>query len=133
MEKLIPCKACGKEISSDAKTCPNCGAKNKHFPWWQVILALFLFSFIYGAISNKTTPTGPGNVNKGQIEEERNAPDLEVLQAKSVSNGYSKYIIGMVKNNTDKTYSYVQISFNLYDDSGAQVGSSIDNINNLEN
>lgn len=26
---MIQCKACGKEIASDAKTCPGCGAKNK--------------------------------------------------------------------------------------------------------
>lgn len=25
---LINCKECGKEISSKASTCPNCGAKN---------------------------------------------------------------------------------------------------------
>jgi hypothetical protein len=26
---LIKCKECGKKISNTAKTCPNCGAKNK--------------------------------------------------------------------------------------------------------
>lgn len=26
---LVKCKECGKEISSSAKTCPSCGAKNK--------------------------------------------------------------------------------------------------------
>lgn len=44
----------------------------------------------------------------------------------------NRYIVGTVKNNTNKQYSYVQIEFNLYDKSGAQVGSTMDNINNLE-
>lgn len=26
---LVKCSECGKEISNSAKTCPNCGAKNK--------------------------------------------------------------------------------------------------------
>lgn len=29
MPKLIGCKACGKEISAKAKTCPHCGEDTK--------------------------------------------------------------------------------------------------------
>ncbi|WP_236885879.1 zinc-ribbon domain-containing protein [Clostridioides difficile] len=29
MSKMIQCKSCSKEIASNAKSCPNCGAKNK--------------------------------------------------------------------------------------------------------
>jgi hypothetical protein len=29
MSKLITCKSCDKEVSKDAKSCPNCGAKLK--------------------------------------------------------------------------------------------------------
>lgn len=41
-------------------------------------------------------------------------------------------ITGEIKNNTNKTYSYVQVTFSLYDASGAQVGTAMDNINNFE-
>ena len=41
-------------------------------------------------------------------------------------------IVGTLKNNTKKQYAYVQVEFNLYDGSGAQVGSTIANVNNLE-
>jgi hypothetical protein len=44
----------------------------------------------------------------------------------------TKYITGSVKNNSDKSYKYAQISFMLYDDDDAQVGSAFANINNLE-
>ena len=40
-------------------------------------------------------------------------------------------IEGTIKNNTDKQYSYVQVTFNLYDKDGAQIGSALANINNL--
>lgn len=44
----------------------------------------------------------------------------------------SNMIVGTVKNNSGKQYSYAQIEFNLYDSDGNQIGSTFDNINNLE-
>lgn len=44
----------------------------------------------------------------------------------------ASYITGVVKNNTDKKYSYVQITFKLYDADGAKVGEALANTNNLE-
>lgn len=44
----------------------------------------------------------------------------------------SVYIEGTIKNNTDDTYSYVQVSFNLYDEEGNQIGSAWTNINYLQ-
>ena len=41
------------------------------------------------------------------------------------------YIVGKVKNNTNKTYSYVQVSINLYKGE-SQAGSTLANVNNLE-
>ena len=32
MNNLTQCKVCGKEIAANAKTCPECGAKNKTYP-----------------------------------------------------------------------------------------------------
>lgn len=29
MAKMIKCATCGADIASNAKSCPNCGAKNK--------------------------------------------------------------------------------------------------------
>lgn len=46
--------------------------------------------------------------------------------------GFSYYIEGMVTNNTSNTYSYVQVTFNVYDKDGNVIGSCLDNINNLE-
>ena len=41
-------------------------------------------------------------------------------------------IVGTLTNNTNKQHAYVQVEFNLYDGTGAQVGSTLANINNLE-
>lgn len=59
---LIKCRECGKEISKTAKTCPNCGAKNKNRPTspitWLVVIILIISSlgFICNVFfSSKTT------------------------------------------------------------------------------
>lgn len=44
----------------------------------------------------------------------------------------TKRIIGTIKNNSSKEYSYVQVEFNLYDSNDNQVGSALANVNNLE-
>ncbi|BBF42020.1 hypothetical protein lbkm_0702 [Lachnospiraceae bacterium KM106-2] len=58
--------------------------------------------------------------------------DLAVSDVKGTSDNYTSYATGKVKNNTDRTYSYVQVEINLYDKSGNQVGSTLDNVTNLE-
>lgn len=44
---------------------------------------------------------------------------------------FAHYISGIVKNNTTKKYSYVQITFNLYDKDGNKVGTALANENDL--
>ncbi len=41
-------------------------------------------------------------------------------------------IVGIVKNNTNKDYDYVQISFTLYDADGNVVDTAFTNVNNLK-
>lgn len=76
------------------------------------------------AIPRPTNTVRPTNTPK--------PPDLEVLDHSSVTEQYARYVVGTVRNNTTKTYSYVQVSINLYDKSGAQVGSTLANVNGLE-
>lgn len=47
-------------------------------------------------------------------------------------NSVTIYINGTLKNNSGKEATYVQISFNLYDKDGNQIGTAFDNINHLE-
>ena len=58
-------------------------------------------------------------------------PRLELLESKGTTNEYSTTITGKIKNNTSRTYTYVQVLFDVYDSSGNRVGSAIGNINNL--
>ncbi len=69
-----------------------------------------------------------------RAEEELDANGL-VLMRKSVSGKTGEFggtISGIVENHRSRKLSYAQITFNLYDESGAQVGSAMANINGLE-
>jgi hypothetical protein len=61
-----------------------------------------------------------------------NRPDLELVGDVSNRNdGIALYLEGTIKNNTLSTYSYVQVTFGVYDDSGNRVDTALANINNL--
>ena len=61
-----------------------------------------------------------------------NKSDIELIEHHICSVDYGQAICGTIKNNTDKKYSYVQISANFYDSDGTQVGNNFDNENDLE-
>ena len=63
--KFIKCKTCGAEIASKAKSCPQCGAKNKkpfYKKWWFWIILVFVFVGSAGIGSGDTnTDSTTGN------------------------------------------------------------------------
>ncbi len=62
---------------------------------------------------------------------ERN-PNLEILEVSSEVDQYTRYVVGKLRNNTDRTFNYVQVEISLYDDEGNVVGTTFDNVTNLE-
>ena len=80
MAKIIQCKNCSKEIASNAKFCPGCGAKNKKpiykRPWFIVIVFLIIVGVISGtgddnsSTSDNVTATTGQEISKGQNAEE---------------------------------------------------------------
>ena len=43
-----------------------------------------------------------------------------------------RYVSGTILNKGNKTFGYAQVEINVYDAAGAQVGSTLANVNNLE-
>lgn len=89
--------------------------------------------------TNKTQNISANNIkekeHQGNYTKEKNETNntsLEVLQVQRENNGYINHISGLVKNNTGRNYSYVRVTFNLYDKSGMQIGTSTDSIQNLK-
>lgn len=92
------------------------------------------------ADSNANTIT-IGWYDDGPSEEEYQASDnaiddsFEWVEPASGNTNNSTgitHVKGVIKNTSTQTYSYVQISFNLYDSSGNQVGTASATINDLK-
>lgn len=103
-----------------------------------LILALMLIITMISAAccgASNTTVDKSGSLASGSSGSgsSSTASDLQLVESHVENGDYgTKYIVGSVKNNGGKTYKYVQVTINLYDNSGAQVGSTLANVNNLE-
>ena len=56
MAKLVKCRTCGADISSSAKICPQCGAKNKkpiYKRWWFWVIIIMVIIGAGGNGSNR--------------------------------------------------------------------------------
>ena len=58
-KKTVTCKVCGKEIAKSAKTCPDCGAKNKKpiykRAWFIALVVIILIVGIGGSGGSDST------------------------------------------------------------------------------
>jgi hypothetical protein len=43
---------------------------------------------------------------------------LQVVEDQAVDGEYSRYVVGIVKNNSKKHYGYIQVDIDLYNQSG---------------
>lgn len=126
------CKYCQSEIDLKAKICPNC-RKKQGMPKWISIL-LIIIGIILIATAGSDESTGSENNNSGSNNNSGNIEQKEKFSytiTDEYNNTWSHYIEGTVTNNRDKNYSYVQIEFICYDKDGNNLGTAMDNTNNL--
>lgn len=117
MPGQVKCFNCGAALQSPAAASPP--QATKAIPgqtWYGVFMLIFGLWLLFGPM-HTISYLFPGASPK---------PTVESWQKQG------SYVRGVVLNDTRRTFSYVQVEFNCYDYSGAQVGSTIANINNLE-
>lgn len=123
------CKHCQSEIDDKAKICPNCRKKQGMPVWLIVILVIVGISVLGSAFggdssSDENKPSGSTNPKE----------ELVLLDGhKGQRDGdYTYEVIGSIKNNTDKEYSYVAVEFYAYDADGNMLDTCIANNSGLE-
>lgn len=131
MAKIIKCKTCGADMASNAKSCPGCGAKNKK-PFYTKFWFWVLVLFVIGVAGNPSSSSSSNDAVVSNNQTTKKEKFEIVGDVTSESDQFATYISGVIKNNSGKDCSYVQITFNMYDADGNQVGTALDNINNLE-
>jgi len=120
------CKTCKNLIDKKASICPFCGREDKTD---QVAAGIILFIFFV------VVSVFIGNGLEKDIANDVILKDnftLESMKASKDEFGIGLYIEGNIKNNTNRKYTYVQVTFNLYDKDGLQLGTAMANINYLE-
>ena len=117
------CRHCGSEISNKAKICPVCKKSQEG------IIAKFFKLFAIAVILLILLGVGISNIAKEKDEEQENF-DHDITNEYTDSIG-THYIEGTLKNNNNKEYSYLQIEFVCYDADGNNLGTALDNTNNL--
>ena len=89
-----------------------------------VVLGVVLFAGIAFAITMSSVPTSLNSGNE--------AGKLEIVgDTVAEADQFALYISGTIKNNTNRKYSYAQVTFGVYDKDGNKVDTALDNINNL--
>jgi len=78
---LTKCKECGKEISTDAKACPNCGKKQNKigcFSIFFMIVGIFLIIVIVSSFIGKRDGERGSITSVANIEKEEN--DIQTMR-----------------------------------------------------
>lgn len=131
---LKKCKECKKEVSSKAKTCPNCGVSKPCGSGNGLLL--LIIGGIVAVFLISGVQKGQNLIDQAELRADLSSVDdrgLKVQNLKMETGEYGvKVVTGILENTNNKQYGYVQVEINLYDENGVQVGSTIANANNLE-
>jgi hypothetical protein len=130
---LTECHECGKEISDEAETCPNCGAGVSSRQGCVFLSGLVVFGVVVAILSVNGNEGSGDAPTSSPTPEPSSEPAVEVVEHDYQTGEYgSASVTGIVRNNSNQTLSYVQVEINLYDGQGTQLGSTLANTNNLE-
>ena len=95
--------------------------------WFIVLAAIVLILIIQQTTGNKKKDVEV----KNSTQETQNAK-YEVSELNIEKDSFSSYVTGVLKNNTDKEKSYVQVTIPAYDANGNKVGDALANVNDLK-
>lgn len=106
-----------------------------------VTLGIFLFpaceSDLHIGTGSNSNSSGTQNTPTKPIEPEKPTAKLTVdnssldYEVEYIAGYYYITITGTALNTYNKTISYAQVTFSIFDSSGAQIGNALDNISNL--
>lgn len=139
------CKFCMTEIDDKAKVCPQCGRKQPSKAKKIVLIvllalcAIIVIAAIAGGSGDNGKPSGAAGTVETQSPENTdpvaklsyNKLETATDPTEGRTNYGSQCINGAIKNTSGKQLSYVCVTFALYDQDGNQIGTAIDNINDL--
>ena len=110
MSKMTQCKSCAKEIATNAKSCPGCGAKNKKPIYKRVWFWIIAIIIVIGATGGSGTDDSK-EINSGNIESKQ-----EVSQNNSENTTAENKSENKVEDNIPTEYKSALKKAKLYAD-----------------
>ena len=116
MKKLTNCKACGKEISKGAKSCPSCGKDNRSFIAKHKILSAIAIIIVLGGLAGAFGNSDNSQVaNNGQVVTEQGEGQKAEEQVVEYTQADIDTLISDLKSNAlkaNQTYKgkYLQVT-----------------------
>jgi hypothetical protein len=138
------CPKCKAFNLATNQFCGKCGGpmQKKTSPALIGCLGLIGIAVLIGVFSSGSSDksTSPSSSSRSASSVPARIPDLpkdpkvclELVKKSGSYDEYSTTITGAIKNNCGKSFSYVQVTFKLTDESGAVVGTALANVNNLD-
>ena len=100
-----------------------------------VIVVLGVIGSMLGDDANNVATTNVSNTSNDvstQTENVEPVQDYEITELQEITDDFLYAVSGILKNNTDRDKSYVQIKIPVYDSDGNKLGDCLDNINDLK-
>ena len=110
MSKMIQCKTCSKEIATNAKSCPGCGAKNKKPMYKRAWLGALAIVIVAGTVGCSDVDNSK-EVNGGNVETVQ-----EVSQNNSENTIAENKSEDKIDNNVPMEYRSVMEKAKFYSD-----------------
>ena len=101
-------------------------------PIYKRVCFIVLAAIVLILIIQQTTDNKKKNVEVKNSTQETQKAKYEVSEINIEKDSFSSYVTGVLKNNTDKEKSYVQITIPAYDANGNKVGDALANVNDLK-
>lgn len=121
-------------VDEDGKTYVAKEKKPFYKKWWFWLIVIIVVISLFGDDKNTDTVNNstdqPKTTETATKEQPKEEPYV-LSNVEATSDGYNYYVEGVLKNNTDKDKSYVQIQFPAKDKDGNKIGDALDNVNNL--
>lgn len=103
--------------------------KGKNRWWSECYICRILAGIAFMAFKNSSI-SGISN-NKGAVSQSQEKADLELVEHKTMNINYFNYVTGTIKNNTKKTFEYVQVQIDIYNND-MLTGTTMASTNNLK-
>jgi hypothetical protein len=128
--KTVTCRKCGHLLTAGTKFCAACGKRSSSLPGLVFIIVVAL-GMALALIGIHSPPTS----NAGALPQPSpsSLPNLELVRSSgSVDAAGIMHIEGTLRNNTSRSYRYVAISFDVYNEQGDKVGDAFTNVRGLD-